>query len=481
MNTPIVASTPANAAQPPVTAQPAAESNKAPGAGSPRSGATAAVPAGASQVVGNERALQHVAGGAARPAPYSRVIVIDSMSIDADAVSVSPTAKLDMVPHGVFVRAILNAGINGGKVSGDAGHLPIEAVPLNDKFDEAAALRSILASAPRDSAGQASLRGVAINLSRTWFGGPGLTPEEARVFEDVLRAGADLYVSESNINHGFPNDMLQVRDIPGGGRLIGVGSSDAKIFRNPDSTQPSAQNPWYSFSRPHTIDQVGNGDVSITAIDSNRDGITDGYDLNGDRIADFDAADVTPDTRAIERPFVGRPAAPLLVSDKELLALEHKAIARVEALRAREPNPQKVEYGRDMEIISQVRGEMAASLAGRLVSVDSVNALNLEDDRSTRTTVLLGSLFRIDQHTPRHAELDPRKLYVNADALARGDWEGHYRDMVFFTEAKDGSVIKVPDLPGTVGHAPTANSWAAPYAAVREQLARLQEAGGTPR
>jgi hypothetical protein len=416
------------------------------------------------------------APGAPTAGRYQRVIVIDEF--EGGGISINPSDKVPDLSHGEVVRGIINAGINGGRQPGQAGYVPIEPIALegfaqskNAASPVFAALRQVLQTAPRDARGQPDLRGVAINLSQTIFGGSGLKPGEVSTVQAVLAAGADLFISQSNISHGWPNKLGAVTDPPGGGRMFFVGGSDSKMFRNPDSKVPSTQNAWTSFSQPGTVNRVANSDFLIRAVDENADGKTDGFDINGDGRSDFYTSQVK-DTLALDKPFVGRDIGALKVGLEELQALDDKIATDFAVQIDRDPTLAASTYEdqqRALQVATQIRDEAAAGLKGKLVSVDDAIRFNLGRANETVPTVSLGTLFRMDQQVPRGAGLDPRALYVSVDALLRGEPNSRYRDeLVFFTAGADGRVSRVTDTPGMSGHLPSANSWAAPYELVTQ-------------
>ncbi len=407
---------------------------------------------------------------------YQRVIVIDEFK--GAGISINPSDTVPDLSHGDIVRGIIDAGINSGRQPGQAGYVPIETIALENfaQTEDAAAsifsaLQKVLLTAPRDARGQPALCGVAINLSQTRYGGSGWTPAQVSTVQAVLAAGADLFIGESNISDGMPNQLGTIADPPGGGRLFFVGGSDSKMFRNPDSAVPSKQNDWSSFSTPGTVNRVANSDFLIRAVDENKDGKTDGFDIDGDGKRDFKASQVTG-TAALEAPFVGRDIGALKVGLGELQSLEEKIAAELDARIARDPTLTADTYKDSMRLIrtaTQIRDTAAAALKGKLVSVDDAIALNLGPANETVQTVSLGSLFRLDQFVPRGANLDPRSLYVSVDALLGGELSSRYRDsLVFFTAGADGRVARVTDTPGTSGHLPSANSWATPYELVTQ-------------
>ena len=455
-------------------------------AGGPAMPASAQEPGGVHTATVHAKSLQRIGAPQGNASPrdpnaptagrYQRVIVIDEFK--GGGISINPSDKVPDLSHGEVVRGIIDAGINGGRQAGQAGYVPIEPMALEDVAqtrDTAApvfgALRQILLTAPRDARNQPDLRGVAINLSQTVYGGSGLTPVEVSTVQAVLAAGADLFISESNISHAWPNQLGAVADRPGGGQLFLVGGSDSKMFRNPGSILPSTQNDWSSFSVPGTVNRVANSDFLIRAVDANKDGKTDGFDISGDGRSDFYTSQVK-DTSSLDKPFVGRDIGPLKVGLEELQALENKMATELEARIARDPTLSASTYEdhqRLLQVATRIRDRAAAGLKGKLVSVDDAIAFNLGPANETVQTVSLGSLFRMDQHVPRGAALDPRALYVSVDALLGGELNSRYRDdMVFFTAGADGRVSRVTDTPGMNGHLPSANSWAAPYGLVQQ-------------
>jgi hypothetical protein len=254
-----------------------------------------------------------------------------------------------------------------------------------------------------------------------------------------------------------------------------VGSSDAKIFLDPASKVPSTQNDWTQHTKLGDVDAVMNGDIAIRAVDTDGDGRVDGYDINGDGRSEFNAKEVTPDTSAVEAPVVGKPIGETSISAATLFELEEQAVTRFGELLEKEPDPQNVGRARVSAMFEQVRSDLRPLVEGKLISVDEANRFNLESDgRSTRSTALLGRIFRLDQLVPRGPTIDPRNLYVNADALLGGDWGSRYRDLVFFTTSTDGTVARLADRPGTVAHLPTANSWATPAELVRRHNVALE-------
>jgi hypothetical protein len=448
--------------------------------------ASAQKPAGLHTATVLAKSLQRIGAPAGNTPPrapdappagrYQRVIVIDEFN--GGGISINPSDKVPDLSHGEVVRGILNAGINGGRQPGQAGYVPIERVALEgfaQSKDAAtpvfAAMQQVLQTAPRGAQGQPDLRGVAINLSQTIYGGSGLTPSEVRTVQAVLAAGADLFISQSNISHGWPNLLGAVADPPGGGQLFFVGGSDSKMFRNPDSNVPSTQNAWTSFSVPGTVNRVVNSDFLIRAVDENADGITDGFDINGDGRSDFFASQVK-DTSALDRPFVDREIGAMKVGLEELEALDDNIATDFAAQVARDPTLAANTYKdqqRALQVATLIRDKAAAGLKGKLISVDDAIEFNLGPANETVPTALLGSLFRMDQQAPRGAGLDPRKLYVSVEALLGGELNSRYRDdLVFFTAGADGRVSRVTDTPGMSGHLPSANSWAAPYALVSQ-------------
>lgn len=467
----------------PITATPAIQTQnlpepvQTPGRGVTATGTGQASPPSAAWPKVPAAALFKAAAGGQPVTPpagrYQRVVVIDSKET---GISINPSDKVPDLTHGEVVRGIINTGINGSRQPGQAGHVPIELIAVEnfaspDKPREQIlqALRQVVQTAPRDAQNKPDLRGVAINLSQTVYGGSPLKPDERAVFQNVLAAGADLFVSESNITQGWPNHIGAVVDPPGGGRLHLVGGSDSKMFVNPDANVPSTQNPWSSFS--NQVNAVANSDFLLRAVDDDGDGRTDGFDINGDGRRDFDVSQVKG-TKSLEAPFVGRRLADVKVGLEDLQALEGKMEAEAAARIGRDPTLARETYEdqqRLLGVVTEIRDRHAATLKGKLLSVDDAMAFNLDADNKTAQTMSLGSLFRMDQHPPRAPALDPRQLYVSLDALLSGPREERYRDdLVFFTLGADGRVARVQDAPGMVGHLPSANSWAAPYALVTQ-------------
>jgi hypothetical protein len=405
---------------------------------------------------------------------YQRIVVIDNT--EEPGISFNPSDKVPDLSHLETVRTIINAGVNGSRQPGQPGYVPIESIALNDFAQNKsavapirAALRQVLQAAPRDAQGRPDLRGVAINLSQTVYGGPPLTKQEAAVFQDALAAGADLFVAESNISHHAPNHIGAIADAPGAGRLFFVGGSDSKMFRNPDSSVPSKQNPWTTFTVPGKVNTVVNSGILIQAIDENGDGKTDGYDINGDGLGDVSAAQIK-DTKALEAPYAQRLLAELQVGLDELQDLEDRMVTEYARRVAQDPSLNKQDYAtgqRLQKLAGQIREQYATQLKGKLISVDDAIAFNIGPKNETVPTMALGNLFRLDQHVPRGPSLDPRHLYVSVDALLTGPRELRYRDdLVFFTASAAGRVARVGDAPGLVGHSVSANSFAAPYALI---------------
>jgi hypothetical protein len=86
------------------------------------------------------------ASNALTSGPYRRVYVIDNFVVGKEGVAILATAKQRMVSHGDFVVTTLDVGINANKAPGDAGHVPIEAVPI-EPGQEIEALAAILDAA----------------------------------------------------------------------------------------------------------------------------------------------------------------------------------------------------------------------------------------------------------------------------------------------------------------------------------------------
>ncbi len=425
---------------------------------------------------------QSFSSGASTAGPvsptYRRVIVVDEFARRL-GLSFNPGDKVPDLAHGEVIRAILNAGINRGVKPGTARYVPIDAVQLKESKGDpegiAAALRSIVATAPRDAAGKPSLKGVAVNLSLSIRLPGGLPESHRRAVTELLAAGADLYVSESNANQGLPNQLLDVKVLPGGGNLIAVGGSDSKIGRPHPSTQPSKINDWSALpgEASHLRGMlVVPSDLEFTPV-LGEDGRVRGYSLYGDRTVDVGAKGGAP-TDTLAAPLAGRPLDRSVIGRDALFAFEDQMVdklnEKLEALALKAGGEKKVAWGDYEDAIDAVRDSQAPRLARTLVSVADLRELAKNASKDL-PSLMLGR-FDIDQHLP--SGVDPNKLYVNASALLKNGFSDRYRDdLVFFEKDTQGKAIKLSDAKATGANTPPANSWATPEAIVQVQIGKI--------